>query len=163
MRVRAPVVAAGTLVVLAGGAGLVRAAVPTHPGNSGGTASAPIIVTGAYVRAPVLPNTSAAAYFTVHNTTAKADTLLDIQTGAGASAVLHTDNADGTMSAVPTATVPAHGTLSLVTGKAHVMITRLFGTLSPGQTVNIDLDFANAGQVDVTAPVRSVMDEGSSS
>jgi copper(I)-binding protein len=53
-------------------------------------------------------------------------------------------------------TIPAKGSVSLATGKGHVMIERLFGTLRAGQSVNIELDFAHAGSVNVVAPVVAV-------
>jgi copper(I)-binding protein len=52
--------------------------------------------------------------------------------------------------------IPAHGSLVLTTGRAHVMIEHLFGKLVAGQSVNIELDFANAGSIDVAAPVIAV-------
>jgi copper(I)-binding protein len=71
--------------------------------------------------------------------------------------VLHRVNADGSMSASPSgALVPAHGTLVLTTGKAHVMIEHLFGKLKAGQTVNIELNFVNAGSIDIVAPVIGI-------
>ena len=36
------------------------------------------------------------------------------------------------------------------------MIENLYGTLTAGQTVNLELDFANAGPVLVTAPVIGI-------
>ncbi len=57
------------------------------------------------------------------------------------------------MTAVPTGCViPAHGSLVLSTGKGHVMISSLFGQLKPGQNVNLELTFANAGPI--TSPRR---------
>jgi hypothetical protein len=34
-----------------------------------------------------------------------------------------------------------------------VMVEHLFGTLRPGENVNFDLSFADAGTISVTAPV----------
>jgi copper(I)-binding protein len=152
-----PAVAGGALVVALGAAGLIRGAVPQSlASDSGPSAAGPIVVTGAYVRAPVPPTKIAAAYFTVYNTTGTDDRLLQIQTGAGATSVLHIVNKDGSMSAVTNVVIPAHGSLVLSTGKAHVMIEQLFGTLAPGQIVNIALEFDHAGTIDVTAPVLAV-------
>jgi periplasmic copper chaperone A len=49
--------------------------------------------------------------------------------------------------------IPPHGSLVLSTGKGHVMIEQLFGKLLPGQNVNLELTFARAEPVDVTARV----------
>lgn len=159
MRLPWPAVVAGTLAAALGATGLIRAAVPQPAagGSAAPSAAGPIVVTGAYVRAPVPPTPSAAAYFTVYNTTGRPDRLLSVQTGAGAVSVLHAANPDGSMTVSPDGVVvPAHGTLVLTTGKGHVMIEQLFGKLTAGQTVNMELDFQNAGPIDVVAPVIAV-------
>lgn len=150
-----PAAVAGVAVVVLGAAGLIRGAVPQSAAAPGRPAanSSPIVVTAAYVVPPVPPAQVAAAYFTVYNTTAVADTLESVETGAGTSAVLHV-YVNGTMT-VPAGglTVPAHSKVVFATGGQHVMIEGLIGTLSPGQNVNLELDFANAGPVQVSAPV----------
>jgi copper(I)-binding protein len=159
MRLPWPAVLGGTLVVALGAAGLIRAAVPQSAAASPDAPSAagPIVVTGAYVRAPVPPTQIAAAYFTVYNTTGTADRLESVETGAGATAELHTVQPDGSMDAAANGVViPAHGTLVMTTGKAHVMIEQLFGKLTAGQSVNIELDFQRAGSINVVAPVIAV-------
>jgi copper(I)-binding protein len=158
MRLPWPGLAAGFVVALLGVTGLVRGAMPQSSASGPSTAAAdPIVVSGAYVRAPVPPTKTAAAYFTVHNTTGTPDRLTGVVTGAGASAELHTVGPDGSMSAAANgALIPAHGSLVLSTGKGHVMIEHLYGRLVAGQHVNIELDFSNAGPIDVVAPVIAV-------
>jgi copper(I)-binding protein len=110
-------------------------------------------VSDAYLRQPVRGSTTAAAYFTVYNTTAKPDTLLSVTSGAGASAVLHT-YVNGRMTAARDgAVLPAHGSLKLSTGHGHVMIQQLYGPLTVGSSVDLQLTFSRAGTLDVTAPV----------
>ena len=142
--------AAAALVGLAGFAGLIRGAVPLAAAGSDSAASDPIVVSGAYIREPATPDV-AAAYFTVYHTTAADDTLTKVSTGAGADAELH---ADGSMTVTPGGLrMPAHSSVTLSPGKGHVMIEHLLGTLRPGQYVNLQLTFANAGPVNVSAPV----------
>jgi copper(I)-binding protein len=167
MRTPWPAVAAGLVAAALGAAGLIRAAVP-QSASAGAPPSAPIIVTGAYVRAPVPPTTSAAAYFTVSNTTDKADRLTSVVSGAGESTVLHTTVA-GRMTVSPNGVViPPHGQLVLQAGQGHVMIEKVFGTLRAGDNVNLVLSFDNAGDVNVNARVIAagalapVSDTGSS-
>ncbi|HYU02250.1 MAG TPA: copper chaperone PCu(A)C [Jatrophihabitantaceae bacterium] len=144
---------AAALAGLAGFAGLIRGAVPLAAAGSGSVASDPIVVSGAYVREPASPDV-AAAYFTVYNTTAADDTLTKVSTGAGADAELH---ANGSMTVTPGGLrIPAHSSVTLSPGKGHVMIERIYGTLKPGQTVDIELDFAKAGPVIVSARVISI-------
>jgi copper(I)-binding protein len=122
-------------------------------GATGNTGADPIVVTDAFVRPPVPPSPYAAAYFTVYNTTSVPDSLVSVSTGAGATAVVHV-LVDGQMTAVTGGvTIPAHGSLVLSVSKGHVMIGDLFGPLKAGQTVNLELTFANAGPVNVVAPV----------
>lgn len=148
------------LAIVIGMAGLVRGSLPQSTAGTGAasssSASAPIVVSGAYVREPAnLVN--AAAYFTIYNTTGSDDVLTAISTGAGASATLHSYDANGDMIGLATGlTIPAHGSVVMTPGKVHLMIEKLYGPLKAGQTVNFELNFAHAGLVIATAPVIAV-------
>jgi hypothetical protein len=151
--------AVGMVVAGLGAAGLIGAAV-AHPSRSPAPASAagPIVVTNAYVREPVPPSRTAAAYFTVHNTTGSADRLLSVVTTAGETAVLHATNRSGSMRVTAGAiVVGAHSKLVLAPGRGHVMIQRVYGTLRPAEHVNLELDFATAGPIHVVARVISFL------
>ncbi|MBV9593037.1 MAG: copper chaperone PCu(A)C [Actinobacteria bacterium] len=144
----------GILVAAAGVAGLAGGAVPQAPATGGATNnSPPIVVTGAYIRQPASPDL-VAVYFTVFNTTAKPDTLLSAVSGAGAVAVLHADPAMHTQNGG--VVVPAHSSVSFTPAGGHVMIQQLYAPLQVGQTVNIELDFADAGAVVFVAPVIGI-------
>lgn len=158
MRIPWPAVLGGTVVAALGAAGLIRGAMPqSAAAGPSSSAAGAISVTNPYVRAPVPPSHTAAAYFTIYNNTATADRLTDVQTGAGTDAVLHTLLPDGTMVAAANGVlIPPHGKYVLSTGKGHVMIEGVYGTLRAGQTVNLELDFRNAGPIDVVAPVIAV-------
>lgn len=146
--------AAGIVAVL-GLAGLIRGAVPQTAVSAGGAATDPIVVSGAYVREPASPDV-AAAYFTVYNTTGTADALTSVVSGAGEDAVLHADT-NGSMTVTAGGLpVPAHSSVTLSPGKGHVMIEHLLGPLRPGQYVNLQLTFAKAGPVNVSAPVIAI-------
>lgn len=150
---------AAAVVVLVGLAGLVRGAVPQQAAgasaSSGTDGSTGLTVGGAYVREPA-NGVSAAAYLTVYNPTGTADQLLSVTSGAGAQTSLHSGDADGNMQTMTGLTVPAHGSLALTPGKGHVMIEKLYGPIKAGQSVNLQLSFAHAGQLLVTAPVIGV-------
>jgi copper(I)-binding protein len=148
---------AAALLTVLGLAGLVRGAVPQSSAaatSTGQDSGAPIVVSGAYVREPA-NGVSAAAYFTIYNTSDSPDALRTVQSGAGADTSLHTDGS-GAMQHTAELSIPAHGSLSLTPGKGHVMITKLYGPLKAGQSVNLQLSFDKAGQVLVTAPVIGV-------
>lgn len=157
MKVSAVAVAGAVLVAALGGTGLVLG--QTSP-STASTASGPgqVSVVGAYVRAPVPPTKLAAGYFTVYNSTSAPDRLLSVQTGAGASAVLHVVNAGGGMAAMTHTgiDIPAHGRFTLTTGQSHLMIGQLFGPVVAGQNVDISVQFRKAGTVTVVAPVIAV-------
>jgi copper(I)-binding protein len=148
---------AAVLLTVAGLAGLVRGAVPQPSAtvtSTGHDAGEPIVVSGAYVREPA-NGVSAAAYFTVYNTGDTPDALRTVQSGAGADTSLHAD-ASGSMQHTAEMSIPAGGSVSLAPGKGHVMITKLYGPLKAGQSVNLQLTFDHAGQLLVTAPVIAV-------
>lgn len=156
MRLSAPALAAGFLVAALGAAGLIRGAGSQGGDSAASTSSAagPIVVVGAYVRAPVAPANNAAAYFTIYNTTGADDRLISVETGAGESAVLQVAGVGATMHAVSTgAVVHAHGSLVLTPGRGRVMIEGVFGTLKPGESVDFELDFQSAGPISVVAKV----------
>jgi copper(I)-binding protein len=144
------------LAVLIGMAGLVRGSIPQASSSPSSPAAATIVVGGAYVREPATPN-NAAGYLTIFNTSNVADVLINVTTGAGAEATLHTEGPNGSMTLTPAGlTIPAHGSVTLSPGKGHVMIQKLYGELKPGQTVNLQLTFQHAGEVLVTAPVIAI-------
>jgi hypothetical protein len=155
---RPPVSAfAAGIVAVAGLAGLVRGAVPqvADATRLGGAATDPIVVSGAYVREPASPAV-AAAYFTVYNTTGADDTLTSVASGAGRDAEVMSDG-NGSMRVSPSGLrIPAHSSVTLAPGKGHMMIDHLLGPLRPGQYVNLQLTFAGAGPVNVSAPVIAI-------
>jgi copper(I)-binding protein len=158
IRPQLSLLAAG-LAILIGMAGLVRGAVPRAVPVSAGSglaaAASPLVVGGAYVREPATADV-AAAYFTIFNTSNRTDVLTAVTSGAGGQVTMHTD-VNGSMALTPGGlTIPAHGSVVLSPGKGHVMLEKLYGPLRPGQTVNLQLDFAAAGTVLVTAPVIAI-------
>ena len=151
MRMPWPAAVGGVAVALLGATALVRGAVPQT--GAGASPAVPIVVSNAYVRPPVLSGDPAAAYFTVRNNGDRSDRLVSVISGAGAEAVLHTAGMTVT-STEPV--IPAHGTLVLSTGRGHVMIEKLYGPLTAGQTTNLTLTFDRAGEVSVAAKVIAV-------
>ena len=152
-----PLVGAAVFAAL-GVAGLVRGAVAQSPAAAPDrSAAASIVVTKAYVAAPVPPSRTAAAYFTVSNTSGADDRLLRVGTSAGSSAVLQVPTRHGSMRVAPHGVVvPAHGRLVLAAGEGHVLIEHLYRSVRPGQSVHLELDFRNAGPIDVAARVIGV-------
>ncbi len=164
-------VLAAAVVLVAGLVGVVRGALPessaasaagsssvdstSMAGMQGMSSNMAIVVDGAYLRQPA-NRINAAAYFTVYNTTDTPDMLLSVASGAGAQTSVHIETAGGMQESDGGLPVPAHGSLALTPGNGHVMIEQLYGPLRAGQTVNVALTFAKAGQVLVTVPVIAV-------
>jgi len=146
--------AAASLAVLLGMAGLVRGAQPQAGASAGPGAEPGVYVSGAYVRQSA-NGVNVAAYFTIYNTTDSDDALVEIRSGAGAVVGVH-DSSGGTMTAVLSLPIPAKSSVVLTPGKYHVMIEKLYGPLKVGQTVNLQLRFRDAGDVLVTAPVVAI-------
>lgn len=144
-----PQLAGAGLVAVAGAAGLVFAAVPDSPAAAPRSAGQ-VTVSDAYVRATLKGATEGVAYFTVDNTTDRPDCIVGVDTGAGLEAMIHGPNMQP-LEHPPV--VPPHGKLVLHTGGMHVMIMKLLGPLTAGQTVNIEVDFARAGAIDAVAKV----------
>jgi copper(I)-binding protein len=146
------------LAVLIGMAGLVRGSVPQTGVTAPATpAGASIVVGGAYLRVPA-NDLNTAAYFTIYNTSATADVLTSISSGAGGDVSLQSYDSSGAMTGMAGGlTIPAHSSVVLTPGKVHVMIQQLYGPLAAGQTVNFQLTFQRAGLVLVTAPVIGLL------
>lgn len=154
MRLPWPALAAGSVAVAVGAAGLIYAAVPQSTAAPSSSGPGAVTVADAYVRAPIPPNLNeASAYFTAYNTTSHPDRIIGVQTGAGAVSMLHTSAGGHMRMLMQGVTVPAHGKLVLQAGGKHVMIQGLIGRLEPGQHVDIEVIFAKAGPVDTRAPV----------
>lgn len=155
---------AAVLLTLVGAAGLLRGAVPLRAqGATGGPAgssatggavapTAPMALSGGYVREPA-NEVNAAAYFTIYNNTDWPDVLRTVACGAGAETSLHVEQG-GSMKAVTDGlSIPAHGSVVLSPGKGHLMIEQLYGPLKAGQTVNFEFTFDKAGRLLATVPV----------
>jgi copper(I)-binding protein len=59
------------------------------------------------------------------------------------------------MRAADTLTIPAGGALSLAPGGMHLMFYDVSAPFVAGESVDVRLRFARAGEVDVTLPVRA--------
>jgi periplasmic copper chaperone A len=70
--------------------------------------------------------------------------------GASAETVIHDAKMQNQAGGLP---IPAHSKVVLSVGHGHVMLEKLFGTVRPGQTVNLDLTFQRAGVISVAAKV----------
>jgi copper(I)-binding protein len=141
-----------------GAGGSAPAAAPADPAAVGGTVIGDLTVTGVYIRQPASPDV-AAAYLSIRNAGAEADSLESAYSGAAEQTSLHGQpgvvepGAHADSGPVP---IPARGSVTLSPGKGHIMLEGLTGTLRPGDKVSLLLRFARAGQVLLEAPVIAI-------
>jgi copper(I)-binding protein len=102
-------------------------------------------------------NDVSAGYFRVEND-GQADTLVSVKSTVTQMVQLHEVVTEGSSSKMQEKEggfpIPADGTLELAPGAFHLMMMNLKEPLKDGDTVELELTFAKAGTVKVTAPVR---------
>lgn len=135
-------------------AACLSAAAPAAEAGSG------IRVANAWVRASAVTGRPAAGYMTI--TAGKSgDTLLGASSPSAARIEMHESMMhDGMMMMTSLKSVPvaANGSVSFAPGGKHLMLFGLDPKVAPGGTMAIDLNFAKAGKVSVTAPVKGPAD-----
>ena len=123
-----------------------------------GTAHASIgdlTLTGGYIPQPASPDV-AAAYVTVANSGGVADTVTKVTTSVTTDVMAMTETNSGsvgTMTDLSSVVIPAHGSVSLTPGHAHLMLENPTRTLKQGDTVSMTITFAKAGTVTLSMPV----------
>lgn len=146
------VVILGLLLTAGCGSGAREA----RAGNGG---SDSLRVEGAFASAPPVGG-DAAMYFTVHNPAGSPDTLVHINTIDAAGASYHRSVVDGglvRMQSMEVLEIPASDSLVLRPGGTHVMLTGL--KRRPGDTVQVSLTFAHAGNRLLAVPILAPGDE----
>lgn len=108
---------------------------------------------------PARENGVTAIYLNVLNGTDQPDTLLALSSTASGLVELHEtyDRGDGMMGMreAEDPTFPAKEAVQMVPGGKHIMLMQLNRELKEGDTVDLTLEFAGAGEMTVTAPVRA--------
>jgi periplasmic copper chaperone A len=132
--------------------------------SAGGASASSIMIIEAYARASATPTAAAgAAYVSVMNHAAEADTLVSAATPAARTAEIHmTVTADGVMKmkAAGELEIPAMGRLEMKPGGYHIMLVGLKAPLRKGDEIEITLTFEKAGDVTVKVPVGGVAQGG---
>jgi copper(I)-binding protein len=114
-------------------------------------------ITEAWARATPGGAQTAAAYVTVESATG--DRLTGASTPAAQKAEIHEMTMDGNvmrMRPVGGIDLPAGKAVTLKPGGYHIMMTGLAKPLQQGQTFPLTLDFAKAGQRQVTVSVEKI-------
>ena len=115
-----------------------------------------LVIAKPWARASIGTSRPAAAYLTIRNEGAEADTLLAVRTPLSGKAEVHTmTNDNGVMRMGPAGPVeiPAGGEISLAPGGLHIMMMKLQAPLIKGESIEVTLKFKRAGEITVTAPI----------
>ena len=120
-----------------------------------------IEVSDAWIRA--LPaKLPAAGYFTLHNKSKSAVTLIGAETSACGMTMLHKSSDSGGMSHmedVDTVVVPAGGTVEFAQGGYHLMCMDPAPTLKPGSKASVTLIFSDGAKVTSEFAVKNARGE----
>jgi len=115
-----------------------------------------ISISGAWSRATVAGQSSAAAYLRIANGGGGDDKLVKVSTPIG-QATLHSttmDNGVMRMRPVEQLSVPAHSQVELKPGGMHIMILGVKRPLAAGSSFQLNLNFEHSGERTVTVAVR---------
>jgi hypothetical protein len=121
-------------------------------------AGAPIVISDAWA-APTPDGVSVSAgYVTLTNTQSSDDTLIAVESARAARAEIHEmamDDGVMRMRRVETLSIPAGAAVTLGPGGMHLMFYDVTAPFAAGESVPVRLRFAQAGEVEVSLPVRS--------
>lgn len=116
----------------------------------------PFIIRNVWARAATQADGLSAVYMVIENTGDQPDRLLHAHCDAAQTVELHETKMEGgvmKMQPVDGIDVPAKGTVELKPGGLHIMLIGLTRDLNPGDTIEVELHFEQAGHVHVEATV----------
>lgn len=121
-----------------------------------------VAITGAWARATVAGESSAAAYLTLANRGDSDERLIQVSTPIGRAGVHSTtmDNGVMRMRHVAVLVVPAHSTIEFKPGGMHVMITGVKQPLKAGTSFPLTLRFDVSGARTATVNVQPANSNG---
>lgn len=108
-----------------------------------------VMIDNAFAFEPITA-ASGAAYFTVHNHGAAADTILEATSPVTRAASFHGSN----MGHLMALEIPAGGSVELKPGGTHLMLSDFSPPPAAGDSLTLSLKFAHAGTVTLKLPVR---------
>jgi copper(I)-binding protein len=119
-----------------------------------------LVVEGAWTRESPMMELAGAAFMVIRNGTTEDDALVSASSAAAETVEIHqtTQAADGTMAMAPVEEIPipAGGSALLEPGGYHVMLIGLVEPLVEGTSIDLTLDFAQAGDQTVSVPVMAI-------
>ncbi|KAB1149282.1 copper chaperone PCu(A)C [Streptomyces luteolifulvus] len=121
-------------------------------GSGASDGKAGISVGSAYMPQPV-SDSMAAGFLTIVNDSGTKDELTSVTSDIAGEVTVHRTTG-GTMEEVRNLAVPAQGRLVFESGGNHLMFENLKRAPKQGQTVSVELHFAESDPVVVTMPVK---------
>jgi len=126
-------------------------------GASTAPSGAKPVISDAWVRPPIGADRPAAGYLTITNPGAAADALVSVTSPIAMSCEIHETTMDSSgmagMHPIDRLEIPAGGTVTLEPGGYHLMLMES-QAMTVGSTVELRLEFEQAGTVVVQAEVR---------
>lgn len=115
-------------------------------------------IADAWVRPPMGPGQPAAGYMTITAPSGGADALIGASSPVAAAVEIHETSTDASgmmgMHPVDRVELPSGSPVALEPGGYHLMLMNLNGDLEAGDTVDLVLEFENAGEVTIRAAIR---------
>jgi copper(I)-binding protein len=121
-----------------------------------------ISITGAWSRATVAGQSSAAAYLVISNRGDSDDSLISASTPVGQASLHSSSMTNGVMQMRPVTALPIakHSTVQLKPDGLHIMIAGLKQPLRQGTTFPLTLAFQRSGARTISVEVRPATGEG---
>ena len=116
-----------------------------------------MIINDAWVREVPPGSSVSAAYMTIQNKGSD-DKLIAISSDVSESAELHTskvdDNGVASMEMVKVLEIPSGNTVEFKPGGMHIMLIGLNESLVGKESIDLTLDFSEAGEMQIVVPVK---------
>ncbi|MGP4007993.1 copper chaperone PCu(A)C [Streptomyces sp. 4N124] len=135
------------------GTALVGTLVLAGCGGSASADSEPELSVGAAYMPQPVSDSMAAGFLTIDNKGGTKDELTSVTSDAGTVTVHET--VGSAMQEVASLDVPAHGQLVFKSGGNHLMFEKLKRKPKQGETLSVELHFAESGPITVEMPVKS--------
>jgi copper(I)-binding protein len=151
-------VACSSVTGSAGGSRISSQIASTSPSTAAAVTIGDLTLTGGYIPQPASPDV-AAAYLTIVNNGATADTMTKVITNVTSDVMAMTETDQGgvgTMTDITQVTIAAHSSYTFTPGHAHLMLQNPKVTLKAGDSVALTISFAHAGTVQIELPVDSI-------
>ncbi len=121
--------------------------------------SSDIVISGEWARPVLIAGRPGGAFFTIENKGDQADRLVSAEANIAQRTEIHDHiMTDGVMRMVQMEEgleIPAGGTVELKPGSFHIMMFETDNKYGPGETIDLKLNFENAGTIEKTLEIKA--------